>query len=162
MQVAAFAKLVDNKEQILFCKRLLKNKLIPDQMAIDGSFPKEMARTKPYGYSIFNLDAMAGLAQLLTTNEDNLFTYKTKEGKSLKLGIQFLYPYLKDKKAWPFKKDVMYWDDWPTKQPTLLFAGLQYNNNNYIETWVNLPEIPDKAEIIRNMPIRYTLLWVQK
>ena len=162
MQVAAFAKLVDNKEQILFCKRLLKNKLIPDQMAIDGSFPKEMARTKPYGYSIFNLDAMAGLAQLLTTNEDNLFTYKTKEGKSLKLGIQFLYPYLKDKNTWPFKKDVMYWEDWPTKQPTLLFAGLHYNYNNYIETWENLPEIPDKAEIIRNMPIRYTLLWVQK
>ncbi|MGB5418492.1 alginate lyase family protein [Algibacter sp.] len=161
MQVAAFAKVVDNKEQILFCKRMFKNKLMPEQMAIDGSFPKELARTKPYGYSIFNLDALSGLAQLLTTNEDNLFTYQTNEGKSLKLGVQFLYPYIKDKKTWPFKKDVMYWEDWPTKQPALLFAGLMFNNNNYIETWKTLPEIPNKHEVIRNMPIRYMLLWIQ-
>ena len=31
----------------------------------DGSFPQELARTKPYGYSLFNLDAMAIIAQTL-------------------------------------------------------------------------------------------------
>jgi len=25
-------------------------------MAADGSFPQELRRTKPYGYSMFNLD----------------------------------------------------------------------------------------------------------
>jgi len=162
MQVAAFAKLLDNKEHMLFCKTMLKKKLLPEQMAEDGSFPKELSRTKPYGYSIFNLDAMMGIAQLLTTEDDNLFTYQTKEGKSLKLGMQFLYPYIKDKNTWPFKKDVMYWEDWPTKQTALLFAGLRSNKNDYIKTWKVLPEIPNKAEIIRNMPIRYPLLWVNQ
>ncbi|WP_396600604.1 alginate lyase family protein [Algibacter sp. R77976] len=162
MQVAAFAKLVDNKEQVLFCKRMFKNKLLLEQMAIDGSFPKELARTKPYGYSIFNLDALSGLAQLLTTNKDNLFTYQTQDGNSLKLGVQFLFPYIKDKNTWPFKKDVMYWEDWPVKQPALLFSGLMFNNDNYIETWKALPEMPNKHEVIRNMPIRYILLWIQK
>ena len=161
MQVAAFATLVDHKEQMLYCKNMLKNTLLPEQMAINGSFPKELARTKPYGYSIFNLDAMVGLAQLLSTEEDNLFTYQTKDGKSLKQGVQFLYPYLHDKNTWSFKKDVMYWEDWPTKQTALLFAGLNFNNNAYLETWKTLPEIPNKAEIIRNMPVRYPLLWIK-
>ena len=161
MQVAAFATLVDHKEQMLYCKNMLKNTLLPEQMAINGSFPKELARTKPYGYSIFNLDAMVGLAQLLSTEEDNLFTYQTKDGKSLKQGVQFLYPYVHDKNTWSFKKDVMYWEDWPTKQTALLFAGLNFNNNAYLETWKTLPEIPNKAEIIRNMPVRYPLLWIK-
>ncbi|TBN03673.1 alginate lyase [Hyunsoonleella flava] len=162
MQVAAFARLVGNKEQMLFCKNLFKKTLLPEQMAKDGSFPKELARTKPYGYSIFNLDAMTGLAQLLTSKEENIFKYVTKDGKSLKLGMQFLYPYLNDKNTWPFKKDVMHWDEWPTKQPSLLFAGLQFQQNNYIETWAVLPQIPNNPEIVRNMPIRYPLLWVKE
>ncbi len=160
MQVVAFARLVGNQEKINFCKTLFKDTFLPEQMDKDGSFSKELSRTKPYGYSIFNLDAMVGLAQLLTTNEDNCFTYETKEGKSLKLGVQFLYPYLKDKNTWPYKKDVMYWDDWPTKHTALLFSGLVLENNDYIETWQTLPSIPNKSEIIRNMPIRYPLLWV--
>ena len=61
-------------------------------MALDGSFPKELSRTKPYGYSIFNLDAMASLAQLLSSAEDNIFQYTPPEGKGLNLGLQFLYP----------------------------------------------------------------------
>jgi hypothetical protein len=160
MQVAAFARLTNNKEQLNFCETFYKTVLLPEQMADDGSFPKELARTKPYGYSIFNLDAMASLAQLLTNEKENVFQYKNKDGKSLKLGLLFLYPFLKDKKDWPYKPDVMYWDDWPTRQPALLFGGLQLNNQGYINTYKALPEIPNKPEIIRNMPVRNPLIWI--
>ena len=160
MQVAAFARLTNNNEQLEFCETFYKTVLLPEQMAKDGSFPKELSRTKPYGYSIFNLDAMSGLAQLLSTTSNNLFEYESQNGKSLKLGIHFLFPYLKNKKDWPYKKDVMYWNEWPTKQPALLFGGLQLNNQDYIKTWKALPEIPNKSEIIRNMPIRNPLLWI--
>lgn len=162
MQVAAFSRLTKNEEQLKFCEHFFTYILLPNQMADDGSFPKELARTKPYGYSIFNLDAMAGLAQLLTiTGNYNYFHHKTPDGKGLNLGIEFMYPYLKDKTIWPYEKDVMYWDDWPTKQPALLFSGLHFNNEDYITTWKSLPEIPNKTEIIRNMPIRYPLLWIK-
>jgi hypothetical protein len=161
MQVAAFARLTQNTEQLNFCNNFYKNVLLPQQMDEDGSFPKELSRTKPYGYSIFNLDAMTALAQLLTSKNNNLFEYETENSKSLKLGLQFLYPYIKNKEDWPYPKDVMYWNDWPTKQPSLLFGGLQLKNDVYIRTWVNLPEIPNKPEIIRNMPVRNPLLWVK-
>ena len=56
-------------------------------MATDGSFPLELKRTKPYGYSLFNIDAFFNVAQILSTPEDNLFEYETKDGKSLKKGL---------------------------------------------------------------------------
>ena len=43
-------------------------------MAADGSFPEELRRTKPYGYSIFNLDAMTALAVVGSTRNENLMT----------------------------------------------------------------------------------------
>lgn len=160
MQVAAFASLVEDEAQLIFCKTFFKDILLPSQMDNKGSFPKEINRTKPYGYSIFNLDVFFGLAQILSNNEDNLFYFTTDDGKSLKLGLEFLYPYLRNKKEWPYKQDVMYWENWPTKQPSLLFGGLHYKNEDYLKTWKKLPSIPEKEEIIRNMPIRYPLLWV--
>ena len=48
-------------------------------MAEDGSFPLETARTKPYGYSLFNLDAMATICQTLSDKNDNLWTYRQRE-----------------------------------------------------------------------------------
>jgi hypothetical protein len=105
---------------------------------------------------------MSSLAQLLSTKKENLFQYETKDGKSLKLGLHFLYPFIKNKKKWPYKKDVMYWDDWPTKQPFLLFGGLQLDNKKYINLFRDLPAIADKEEILRNMPVRYPLLWIVK
>src|SRR4030095_917492 len=63
MQVSAFAKFTGNDSLQKFCRDRYKNVLLPNQMAADGSFPQELRRTKPYGYSIFNLDAMATICQ---------------------------------------------------------------------------------------------------
>lgn len=57
MQAAAFALFTDNREMIRFCTERYKTVLLPNQMAADGSFPLELERTKPYGYSLFNLDS---------------------------------------------------------------------------------------------------------
>src|SRR5882762_7716827 len=96
MQVAAFAKFTGDQQLMEFCRDRYKKVLLPAQMAADGSFPQELRRTKPYGYSIFNLDAMTTLCQLLSTPEDDLFTYTTPEGQSIKKGIEYLYPFVAD------------------------------------------------------------------
>ena len=71
MQVAAFAELVGNQELIAYCRNRFKTVLVPNQIAVNGSFPEELRRTKPYGYSLFNLDAMATICELLSTPNDN-------------------------------------------------------------------------------------------
>src|SRR6266404_1705501 len=72
MQVAAFAQLTGDQKLLEFCRDRFKTVLLPNQLAPDGSFPQELRRTKPYGYSLFNLEAMTAVAEILSTNQDNL------------------------------------------------------------------------------------------
>lgn len=160
LQIACFAKLTGNQELLNFCVKRYKTVLLPNQMAADGSFPLEMGRTKPYGYSIFNLDAMTILCQILATPTDNLFDYVTDEGKSIKKGLEFMYPFIADKSRWALKPDVMYWNEWPVAQPFLLFGAKAYQNRNWFLTWKGLEHQPKINEVIRNLPIKYPLLYL--
>jgi hypothetical protein len=137
-----------------------KTVLLPNQMAVDGSFPLELSRTKPYGYSIFNLDAMATLCQILSTPQDNLWSFETTDGKSIRKGIDYLYPFIADKSKWPLKPDVMYYDNWPVAQPFLLFGADAFDEEDWFATWKNLDHNPQVEEVIRNLPIRHPLLWM--
>jgi hypothetical protein len=160
MQVAAFSKFTGNDTLMKFCSDRYKNVLLPNQMAADGSFPQELRRTKPYGYSIFNLDAMTTICQLLSSEKDNLWGYQTADGRSIKKGIEYLYPFIADKTKWPLKPDVMYWNDWPVAQPFLLFGANAYKNKDWLDTWKKLDHAPKVEEVIRNLPVRNPIIWV--
>lgn len=160
MQVAVYAKFTGNQPLLHFCSDRFKQVLLPNQMDPDGSFPKELKRTKPYGYAIFNLDAMTMIAQILSTPDNDLWNYQTTDGKSIRKGIEFLYPYLADKSRWPYPKDVMYWDDWPVAQPALVFGALAYHQQNWLATWQQLEHTPTVGEVIRNLPVRHPLIWL--
>ena len=143
-----------------FCSDRYKNVLLPAQMAADGSFPRELRRTKPYGYSLFNLDAMTTLCQILSSKENDLWNYQTADGKSIKKGIEYLYPYIAEKSKWPFKKDVMYWEHWPVAQPALVFGAVAYDKRDWFDTWKALEHAPTVEEVIRNLPVRHPLIWL--
>jgi hypothetical protein len=160
MQVASFAKLCGNQAVLDSMRTMYKTILLPNQMGADGSFPLETTRTKPYGYSIFNLDAMAALCQILSTPKDNLWNFETPDGKSIKKGIDYLYPFIADKGKWTLKPDVMYWDNWPVAQPFLLFGADAFHNNTWFLTWKSLDHDPQVEEVIRNLPVRHPLLWM--
>jgi len=160
MQVASFAKLCENKAVLDSLRIEYKTILLPNQMGADGSFPLEMARTKPYGYSIFNLDAMTMLCQILSTPQDNLWDFETPDGKSIKKGLNYLYPFVADKSKWTLKPDVMYWANWPVAQPFLLFGANTYHQDAWFQTWKKLDHNPQVEEVIRNLPIRHPLIWL--
>ena len=160
MQVAAFARFTGNEQLIKFCSDRYKNILLPNQMAVDGSFPREIRRTKPYGYSIFNLDAMATVCQILSTKEDNLWNYQTADGKSIKKGIEYLYPFIADKKKWPHKQDIMYWENWPVAQPFLIFGANAFDDKEWFDSWHALDHEPKVEEVIRNLPVRNPIIWL--
>ena len=160
MQVAAFAHLVGNGELLAYCRERFKTVLVPNQIAPDGSFPLELRRTKPYGYSLFNLDAMSTICQILSTPADNLWTFHASEGRGVRLAIEYMYPYIKDKKRWPLGKDVMYDEEWPMRQSSLFFAGVALNRPDYIDLWKKLPADSSVEEVVRNFFIRQPVLWM--
>lgn len=160
-QVATFAHLVGDTSALSYCRSRFKTVLLPNQMAADGSFPGELRRTKPYNYSLFNLDGMGLICRILSTPGDNLWEFTLPDGRNMRKGMEFLYPYIVDKSKWPYPKDVMYFEYFPVRVPSLLFAGLAFNDGKYIDVWKKLDPDPTNAEVQRNVPVRQPVLWVE-
>jgi alginate lyase len=157
LQVAEFARLVGDEARLSEVRRFFEQVLVPGQMAADGSFPRELGRTKPYGYSLFQLDVMGTLAWVLDS-----WAYTTPDGRGMRRALGFMYPFIKDKRTWPKPPDVMYDDQWPVRHPALLFGGLALHEPRYLDLWKTLEPDPTVAEVIRNYPIRQPLLWLRE
>jgi hypothetical protein len=160
LQAAEFARFIGDAETRDQIRQRYIEVLLPNQMGADGSFPKELARTKPYSYSIFNFDVMAMLCQSLKGLGTDLLTFQLPDGRGICKAAAFLYPYLKDKNTWPYGKDVEQFDALPVRPPGLLFAGLACKQQPYLELWKTMNPDPADREIIRNYPVRQPLLWV--
>jgi hypothetical protein len=160
LQLAVFAAFTDDVEKLAQCRRQFKDVFVSKQMAADGSFPAELARTKPYGYSIFQLDNMVTLCQVLSSPGDDLWKFQGPDGRSIRKAVEFMYPYLADKSKWPKKPDIQAWDGWPARQPSLLFAGLAVDDPRCLELWKRLPADPENPEVQRNIAITQPVLWV--
>jgi hypothetical protein len=160
LQVAVFAKFTGDQPRLAECRREFKDVFVPDQMVPDGSFPRELARTKPYGYSIFQLDNLATLCQVLSTPADDLWNFQLPDGQGIRRAVAYLFPYLADKSKWPLKPDVQAWAGWPARQASLLFAGRAYGNQSYLDLWQKLQPDPTNEEVGRNIAITQPVLWV--
>ena len=160
-QVAEFATFTHDDAKIADCRNRFRTVLVPNQIAPDGRLPLELARTKPYSYSLFDMDVLSLICQIASAPGDNLWTFTSTSGGSMRKTIDFMAPYIRDKSKWPFPRDVEYWDDLPNRRPSLLFAGIAYGDPAYLELWKSLRPDPTTAEIIRNFPIRQPLLWIR-
>jgi hypothetical protein len=159
-QVAAFADLT-HREDLLELSRQQFKKLLSEQMDEQGAFPEELSRTKPYSYSLFNLEGYAVLAHIASTEEDNLWNYQTAKGSLLK-AFQFMIPYVKDKSEWIKPPDVQHFDELPIQSGGLLFASLAYHKSEWLATWQHLSPEVTVPEIDRTYPIRQPILWVDE
>lgn len=75
------------------------------QVEPDGAQPFELARTKSFNYSLFNLEALFACAQLADAVGLDWWHHATPDGRSLRAALAFLAPYLDPKKPW-IKKDL--------------------------------------------------------
>jgi hypothetical protein len=178
LQAAEFARLAGDETTRAEVRARFIDVQLPMQMAPNGSFPRETARTKPYGYSIFNFDCAAALCVSLSSATNpgapcpdsrtwdrgegcgELLRFALPDGRGMCRAAEFLVPYLADKSKWPFAHDVQHWESWPVRSPGLLFCGLACAKPDYIALWKKLDPDPTDPEVIRNFPIRQPLLWV--
>ncbi len=162
-QAAAFAAFTGNAETMALCRARFRNNLLPTQLAPNGSFSLELARTKPYSYALFNLDVLSIVCEITSPEgdaKDDLWQFQLPNGNRYEKAVEFMFPFIQDKSKWPYKPDVEYFDDLPNRQPSLLFAGIAYREPKYIALWRTLRPDPTTAEIVRNFPVRQPLLWI--
>ena len=160
MQAAEFAHLTKNSDISGLCRNTC-TALVPAQVAPDGSFPLELARTKPYSYSLFNLDVLATVCQILSTPVENLWQFTTADGRGIRNAVAFMFPFILNKKSWPYTHDVEYFDDLPVRQPSLpLLPAPLIQTIHTLQALADAKPRPTVAEIIRNYLHPPALLWM--
>lgn len=102
---------------------------------------------------------MTTIAHVLSDTNENLWDFKLEDERKLKDAVDFMLSFIKDKSSWKQPKDVMYWEDWPMAQPSLIFANKKYQNEEYFENWKRFEHFPMVGEVIRNLPVRNPLIW---
>lgn len=80
-----------------------ETKRIAAQIQPDGTQPRELARTRPWQYSTFNLTALCRLAATGRNTGVNLWSYTAPSGASLAKAVGFLIPAAEQgSSAWPY------------------------------------------------------------
>ncbi|WP_405909692.1 alginate lyase family protein [Streptomyces sp. NBC_00828] len=83
-------------------------KRIDPQIAADGSQPQELARTRSWHYSTFDLVAYTRLAAIGRHVGVNLWSYEGPEGQSLFKAVHYLLPAATGAQPWPYPELEFY------------------------------------------------------
>ena len=99
--IALFTGKNDLARKIILDARTIR---IARQIEPDGRQPLELARTKSFSYSVFNLRALINLASIGQNIGVDLWHYQTPDGRSLLKGLEFMSPNAAAGKKWPYQQ----------------------------------------------------------
>ncbi|MBU9828216.1 alginate lyase family protein [Rahnella perminowiae] len=101
-QVSGIAWYLGDNAVIGDMAKLMKSKL-DVQLKPDGTQPAELARTRSFHYSYFNLQAISMMAVLAQKNGIDLWHYKTPQGGSMLTSLDFMARFTDPAVPWPYK-----------------------------------------------------------
>jgi hypothetical protein len=104
VQTMSFALFVGRNDLAKQIAETSKEKRIALQIEPDGRQPLELARTKAWSYSNMNLDGLMLLARLAESVGVDLWSYQTKDGRSIRRALDYLYPYAFADRPWTYQQ----------------------------------------------------------
>ena len=159
-QIASYARLVGDEKVLQLCRDHYTKILLPNQMAANGSYPEELARTKPYSYSLFNLDATASLLWIISGQSFDGWNYTLPDGRGIGKGLDYMRPFLTDKAKWTGGKDVDHWEGQPEARQFMLFAAMEGSRPDWFDLWKSLAEKNSSDASRRSMMLKNPLIWI--
>jgi hypothetical protein len=102
MQLAALQLATGQRDQARKTVLAAEAKRIDPQIAADGSLPQELARTRSYHYTTFDLLALTRLADIGEHVGVHLWSYTSPSGGSIKKAVDFLLPAATGSAPWPY------------------------------------------------------------
>jgi hypothetical protein len=103
-QAATFALFAGRDDVARKVAEAAKKRRIAAQIEPDGKQPRELARTRSFGYSAFNVRALFALATAAERVGVDLWRFETKDGRGLRKALAYLLPYADPKAEWPHKE----------------------------------------------------------
>jgi hypothetical protein len=167
LQAAAFARLAPETPRsddhvLIGLRHQFRTTTIRAQITADGNFQHELTTPLPYRNSLFNLDMLAGICDLLSTRFESVWEFELQDGPGMRSAIARHYPFILNRGAWPYPADATHFAELPVRQPSLLLAGRAYSRPEYVALWKTLNPDPTDPVIQRSFPIRQPLLWVRR
>lgn len=122
-----------------------KNKRIDLQIKQDGRQPLELERTKSWGYSVFNLNALFHLAYLGDHAGVDLWHYESPEGASIRKALDFILPFTLNMDNWKYEQIQKI--DADSIYPLLLLAEIKFDKKIYSDWTRKIFGEKDKEQI---------------
>jgi len=148
-QVVSFALFLGRKDLAIQILKQAQQKRITTQIEPDGRQPLELARTKSWSYSNFNLEALMTLATLGEHAGVDLWNFQTQDRRSIRKALDFLIPFALGKSKWDYQQ-------LGGVQPEILFplmrrAAAVYHDKEYQASMAMVPALDaaDRARLLR-------------
>ena len=118
IQVAVYALFAGNDSVAQLYLNSFVERRILTQVEEDGRQPKELARTRAYGYSCYNLKHLFDMADICRLHGIDLFADR-EVATRVEKAVDYLTPYLgKPVSAWPFMQIA----DWEKEQQNMCWV----------------------------------------
>jgi hypothetical protein len=152
VQIASFALFIGDDDRARSTLREIPAKRIARQIEPDGSQPLELKRTRPWNYSIFNLEALFDAAALAEKMEIDLWNFATTDGRGIRRALDWLVPFATGEKRWAHTE----MSNWRPQQlaPLLRRAARRYENDFYEQANRTIAGTPPDHRLNLLYPIR--------
>ena len=153
VQVAALAHFVGRSAIAKTTLQEFAAKRISRQIEPDGQQPRELARTRGWDYSLFNLEAHFHAANLASSVGIDLWRFQSHDRRSLRKALDWLIPFAVGEKKWPYEQISPF--EPKRIAPLLRRASIAFADGSYEDALRKLPGISglERWQLLHPAPI---------